>query len=76
MTDLHDVHNQAAQYVADVQSLMQELPLAAVPPVVEALLGARARGRHVFVCGNGGSAARGSSRMRSSTSVTYCAAWF
>jgi len=60
MTDLHDVQNQAAQYVADVQSLMQELPLAAVPPVVEALLGARARGRHVFVCGNGGSAATAS----------------
>lgn len=60
MTAFQDVQSQAAQYVTDVQALMHELPLAAVPPVVQALLDARRQGRHVFVCGNGGSAATAS----------------
>ena len=60
MTAFHAVQSQAAQYVADVQALMHELPLAAVPAVVQALLNARRQGRHVFVCGNGGSAATAS----------------
>ena len=60
MTAIQDVQSQAAQYVTDVQALMHELPLAAVPAVVQALLDARRQGRHVFVCGNGGSAATAS----------------
>ena len=42
MNDLQGVRtvqSQAAQYVADVQALMNDLPVAAVPAVVEALLG-------------------------------------
>ena len=63
MNDLQGVRtvqSQAAQYVADVQALMNDLPVAAVPAVVEALLGAWRGGHPVFVCGNGGSAATAS----------------
>ncbi len=63
MNDLQrvaSVREQAGQYVAGVQSLLNDLPVAAVPAVVEALLSAWRGGHPVLVCGNGGSAATAS----------------
>lgn len=60
MTNALGVQSLAEAYVAEMQTLMHELPLTAVPPVVEALLSARRQGRHILVCGNGGSAATAS----------------
>lgn len=53
-------HTYAARYLREVHALVDTLDNSAVPQVVELLLGARQDGRHIFVCGNGGSAATAS----------------
>ena len=60
MTQFPDCYTEAPQDGAEVKSLRPDLPRPAVRPVVGARRNARARGRHVFVCGNGGSAATAS----------------
>ena len=50
----------AAAYVADLQTLVEELDRAAILRVVEMLRVARDAGRTVFIAGNGGSAATAS----------------
>ncbi len=60
MTDMQLIREQIAQYVTGVQALAAELPLANTPEAVALLLEAWRHGRHVFVCGNGGSAATAS----------------
>ncbi len=53
-------HSYAARYLQEVHDLIAALDPSALPQVVELLLEARQRGRHIFVCGNGGSAATAS----------------
>lgn len=53
-------HTYAARYLQGVHDLIATLDKSTVPQVVDLLLNARQRGRHIFVCGNGGSAATAS----------------
>lgn len=48
------------EYMAEVSRLMGVLPLADAERVVELLLDAHRRGRSIYLCGNGGSAATAS----------------
>lgn len=53
-------HTYATRYLHGVHNLIATLDHAAIPQVAELLHTARQHGRHVFVCGNGGSAATAS----------------
>ncbi len=53
-------HTYAARYLKEVHDLVATLDDSAVPEVVELLLEARRHRRHIFICGNGGSAATAS----------------
>lgn len=59
-TDMTAAHAYAARYLQGVYDLIATLDQSALPQVIELLLEARQRGQHIFVCGNGGSAATAS----------------
>jgi len=52
--------NLIRQYVTDLQSTLDELPVEAIDQVIELLRTARLAGRQVFILGNGGSASTAS----------------
>lgn len=59
-TTMTAAHTYAVRYLQEVHDLVATLDGSAVPDVIELLLRARQHGRHIFVCGNGGSAATAS----------------
>ena len=55
-----DYRQKLREYLADEIKVIQSLDLDAVNSVMNVLEEARLSGRHIFICGNGGSAATAS----------------